>query len=58
MKNQKVVALLFALPLIITGCNKGSGSNSGVKIKFWHTFGQTVVDGLKVKIQDFKNLVK
>ena len=57
MKNKKVLALLLALPLIVTGCgnNKSSG---GIKIKFWHTFGQTIVDGLKVKINDFKKLVK
>ena len=29
-----------------------------VTIKFWHTFGQTVVDALKSKIESFKNLVK
>lgn len=29
-----------------------------VRIKFWHTFGQTVVDGLKSKIDTFKGLVK
>jgi len=29
-----------------------------VTIKFWHTFGQTVVDGLKSKINTFKDLVK
>ena len=34
-----------------------SGDNK-VTIKFWHTFGQTVVDGLKSKINDFKKAVK
>ena len=29
-----------------------------VTIKFWHTFGQTVVDALKSKIESFKKLVK
>lgn len=29
-----------------------------VKIKFWHTFGQTIVDGLKSKIATFKQAVK
>ena len=29
-----------------------------VTVKFWHTFGQTVVDGLKGKIATFKDLVK
>ena len=57
MKNQKVFALLLALPLIITGCGGKKESNS-IKIKFWHTFGQTVVDGLKIKIADYKKLVK
>lgn len=28
------------------------------KVTFWHTFGQTVVDGLKSKIETFKQLVK
>ena len=31
---------------------------SNVKIKFWHTFGQTVVDGLKNQISKFEKLVK
>ena len=34
-----------------------SGTNK-VTVKFWHTFGQTVVDGLKSKINDFKKAVK
>ena len=59
MKNMKVKAFLLALPLMmgaLSGCaNSGS---KGLKIKFWHTFGQTVVDGLKSKIADFKKLVK
>lgn len=29
-----------------------------VKVKFWHTFGQTIVDGLKSKITAFKAAVK
>lgn len=59
MKNQKALALFFALPLILTGCGSGKKSETnGIKIRFWHTFGQTIVDGLKVKINDFKNLVK
>ena len=56
---MKVKAFLLALPLMmgaLSGCaNSGS---KGLKIKFWHTFGQTVVDGLKSKIADFKKLVK
>ena len=71
MKNLKVKAFLITLPLLLTslvGCNtpsNGGNNNSGavddngkVTIKFWHTFGQTVVDGLKSKINDFKKLVK
>ena len=66
MKHMKVKAFLLALPLIITACNFGGGGNSKqggssdgtVTVKFWHTFGQTVVDGLKSKINDFKQLVK
>ena len=59
MKKMKVKAFLLALPLMmgaLSGCaNSGS---KGLTIKFWHTFGQTVVDGLKSKIADFKKLVK
>ena len=59
MKTMKVKTFLLALPLALgalTGCNnQGSG---GIKIKFWHTFGQTVVDGLQDKINKFKGLVK
>ena len=42
------------------GGDSTSQSSSGDKItiKFWHTFGQTVVDGLKSKINDFKKAVK
>ena len=29
-----------------------------VKIKFWHTFGQTIVDGLKGRIAEFQRLIK
>ena len=70
MKKLKLTALL-AFPLILgglSGCTKGQnnpGSSdnseqqvSAVTIKFWHTFGQTVVDGLKGKIATFKQLVK
>ena len=73
MKNLKVKAFLITLPLLLTslvGCttpSNGGGNNKSsnntvdngpVTIKFWHTFGQTVVDGLKSKINDFKKLVK
>ena len=69
MKRMKVKAFLLALPLLITACTGGNGGNNNrssaasgdngpITIKFWHTFGQTVVDGLKSKINDFKKLVK
>ena len=69
MKHMKVKAFLITLPLLITACNFGGNSgnnnksnnvddNGPITIKFWHTFGQTVVDGLKSKINDFKRLVK
>ena len=69
MKLMKVKAFLLALPLLITACTGGNGGNNNrssaasgdngpITIKFWHTFGQTVVDGLKSKINDFKKLVK
>ena len=60
MKNMKVKAFLLALPLVmgaLTGCG-GNNKSKGITIKFWHTFGQTVVDGLKSKIADFKKAVK
>ena len=60
MKQMKVKTFLLALPLLmgaLTGCGGNSGSK-GITIKFWHTFGQTVVDGLKSKIADFKKAVK
>ena len=57
---MKVKTFLLALPLAmgaLTGCNNNN-AGKGLTIKFWHTFGQTVVDGLKSKIADFKKLVK
>ena len=60
MKHLKFKTLLVTLPLVVgglSGCNN-TGSKADVTIKFWHTFGQTVVDGLKSKIADFKKLVK
>ena len=59
MKQLKVKTFLLALPLAfgaLVGCN--NNTNKGNTIRFWHTFGQTVVDGLKSKIADFKKLVK
>ena len=41
--------------------NASSQASSGgdvITIKFWHTFGQTVVDSLKSKVNDFKKAVK
>lgn len=49
---------LLLLPLLVgglVGCTKGS---NGIKIKFWHTFGQTVQDGLKSRINEYTKLVK
>lgn len=57
---MKVKAFLLALPLMmgaLAGCGH-TNTNKGNTIRFWHTFGQTVVDGLKGKIEDFKKLVK
>ena len=59
MKNMKVKTFLLALPLlmgVLSGC--GNNGSKGITIKFWHTFGQTVIDGLKSKIADFKKAVK
>ena len=56
MKLRFTKALLLTVPLLLSGCN--TDNFKGIKIKFWHTFGQTVVDGLKIKIKDFKDLVK
>ena len=70
MKNSKLKVFLVTLPLVFTSlasCNfangnkdksNGAEANGTVTIKFWHTFGQTVVDGLKSKIADFKAAVK
>ena len=61
MKNKKI-GLVLLFPLLassLIGCNQNSGgSATSVKVKFWHTFGQTVVDGLKEKIKTYKKLVK
>ena len=56
MKLRFTKALLLTVPLLLSGCN--TDNFKGIKIKFWHTFGQTVVDGLKVKIKAFQDLVK
>ena len=41
-----------------TDDSSAAPSVSKVTVKFWHTFGQTVVDGLKAKIKTFAELVK
>ena len=61
MKFMKAKTFLLALPLLmgaLTGCGGNNNTSKGITIKFWHTFGQTVVDGLKSKINDFQKLVK
>lgn len=58
MKTKGMKSLLL-LPLsagLLVGCGN-SGSKADVTIKFWHTFGQTIQDGLKAKISEFKKLV-
>lgn len=73
-KTNKALVSLLALPLLLSGlagCNTNTtpttpGGESSttdtptdtVKIKFWHTFGQTIVDALNAKINNFKTLVK
>ena len=73
MKTMKVKTFLISLPILLAtlaGCNnqpssnnnsqggQGGGSPTSATVNFWHTFGQTVVDGLKGKIENFKKLVK
>lgn len=41
-----------------TDDSSAAPSVSKVTVKFWHTFGQTVVDGLQAKIKAFAELVK
>ena len=41
-----------------TSDTSAAPSVKAVTVKFWHTFGQTVVDGLKAKIEAFSKLVK
>ena len=55
----KAKALLL-LPLLASGLSMTAcpGSYKGLTIKFWHTFGQTVQDGLKPKIAAFQKAVK
>ena len=58
MKNKGIKSILL-FPILmgaLVGC--GNNSSSGIKIKFWHTFGQTIVDGLKPKIRAFQAAVK
>ncbi len=51
---------LLLLPLLLGGMSlSGCKENyKGLTIKFWHTFGQTVQDGLKPKIAAFQKAVK
>ena len=73
MKTMKVKSFLITLPILLTsltGCfsqqeksqnsksESAGGQPTSATVNFWHTFGQTVVDGLKPKIESFKQLVK
>ena len=56
----KAKALLL-LPLLVGGLSALTAcpeKYKGLTIKFWHTFGQTVQDGLKPKIAAFQQAVK
>lgn len=56
----KGVKSLILLPLLAAGLSScgDSGPTADVTIKFWHTFGQTIIDGLNEKIREFSDLVK
>lgn len=58
MKKTRVLLLLPLIAAALSGCNRSNSNSGTINIKFWHTFGQTVVDGLKEKIASFKTLVK
>ncbi len=51
---------LLLLPLLLGGVSLSACKENykGLTIKFWHTFGQTVQDGLKPKIAAFQKAVK
>ncbi len=51
---------LLLLPLLASGISLAGCKDSykGLTIKFWHTFGQTVQDGLKPKIASFVKACK
>ncbi len=72
-KRITTLLMLPLLAGLLTGCGGGGGdatttSEGGntsssevsgkITINFWHTFGQTVVDGLTSKVNKFVDLVK
>ena len=56
-KGIKSFVLLPLAVAALASCGD-NGPKADVTVKFWHTFGQTIVDGLKEKIKEFKSLVK
>lgn len=59
-KSLKLGTFFLAMPLLmggLAGC--GNPTDDGtIKVKFWHTFGQTVVDALNSKIVTFESLIQ
>ena len=58
MKINRLKILLVTLPMVLTGCGNVNANSNTIKIKFWHTFGQTIVDGLNAKIKNFTAAIK
>ena len=58
--KKRILLPFIALSLgALVGCgNKDSGGSSGIRVLFWHTFGDKAESALKLKAASFAALVK
>lgn len=66
MKKNKLLSILGVVTLLggLVSCGDGdstassSSSEDGITIRFWHTFGQSITNGIEKYIEKFEDLVE